>query len=106
MTEMLTQSMMYVMPESFVVTNNKCNSGIVCLQKLRNTGIDAKILQPYYRCSRYCVGLLLTVLFIGWYGSLGDGIWKVSNVLFNVCISLEYGKSLFENDIRDERGQR
>ena len=47
--------------------HRKCQPRLYCLHKLRNIGIDSKILQMYCKC---CIESLLTVSFICWYGSL------------------------------------
>ena len=61
--------------------HKRCQPRIFCLQKLRNIGINKMILNSYYQC---CVESLLTVSFIGWYGSLSVRSKKVLNDVVNV----------------------
>ena len=44
--------------------------------------IDSKILQMYYKC---CIGSLLTVSFVCWYGSLCVQSKRVLSDMMNVC---------------------
>ena len=41
--------------------HRKYQPRLYCLHKLRNIGIDSKILQMYYKC---CIESLLTILFM------------------------------------------
>jgi hypothetical protein len=78
----------------------KCQSRIFCLQKLRNIGVDTKILQMYYRC---CVESLLTVSFMCWYGSLGVRSKRMLNDVVNVCSKVVGARQVNIQELYDRR---
>ena len=83
--------------------HKSCQSRIFCLQKLRNVGVDSKILQTYYRC---CVESLLTASFICWYGSLGVKSKRVLNDVVNVCSKVIGMRQFGMQELYDRRVKR
>ena len=62
--------------------HKKCHYRIYCLQRLRNIGINSKILALYYQS---CVETLLTSCLICWYGSVNLHSKKLPNNIVKVC---------------------
>ena len=60
----------------------KCHHIIYCLQRLRNIGINSKILALYYQS---CVETLVTSCLICWYGSVNLHSKKLLNNIVKVC---------------------
>ena len=60
----------------------KCHHRIYCLQRLRNIGINSKILALYYQS---CVETLVTSCLICWYGSVNLHSKKLLNNIVKVC---------------------
>ena len=60
----------------------KCHYRIYCLQRLRNIGINSKILALYYQS---CVETLVTSCLICWYGSVNLRSKKLLNNIVKVC---------------------
>ena len=75
--------------------HRKCQPRLYCLHKLRNIGIDSKILQMYYKC---CVESLITVSFMCWYGSL----FVVGDVA-NVCSKVVDVKQVGMQELYERR---
>ena len=62
--------------------HRKCQPRLYCLHKLRNIGIDSKILQVYHTC---CIESLLTVSFMCWYGRLCVRSKHALSDVMNIC---------------------
>ena len=60
----------------------KCHYIIYCLQRLRNIGINSKILALYYQS---CVETLVASWLICWYGSVNLHSKKLLNNIVKVC---------------------
>ena len=60
----------------------KCNHRIYCLQRLRNIGINPKILALYYQS---CVATLVTSCLKCWNGSVNLHSKKLLNNIVKVC---------------------
>ena len=60
----------------------KCHHRIYCLQRLRNIGINSKILALYYQS---CVDTFVTSCLICWYGSVNLHSKKLLNNKVKVC---------------------
>ena len=67
--------------KNVVAIHIKCQPRLYCLHKLRNIGIDSKILQMYYKC---CIESFLTISFMCWYGSLCVRSKRVLSYVVNV----------------------
>ena len=65
---------------------------IYCLQRLRNIGINFKILALYYQS---CVETLVTSCLICWYGSVNLHSKKLLNNIVKVCSNTVEQKSLY-----------
>ena len=62
--------------------HEKCHHIIYCLQRLRNIGINSRILALYYQS---CVGTFVASCLICWYGSVNLHSRKLLNNIVKVC---------------------
>ena len=80
----------------------KCHYRIYCLQRLRNIGINSKILALYYQS---CVETLVTSCLICWYGSVNLHSKKLLNNIVNVFsktvgIEQKYLHNIFNHSVK------
>ena len=83
--------------------NKKCQSRIFCLQKLRNLGINGKILQGFYKCF---IESVLTFSNICWFGNLSVKNKNVLNRIVNVCSKVVGVKQEGLNELYERRVMR
>ena len=62
--------------------HKKCHYRIYCLQRLRNIGINSRILALYYQS---CVETFVASCLICWYGSVNLHSKKLFNIIVKVC---------------------
>ena len=80
----------------------KCHYRIYCLQRLRNIGINSKILALYYQS---CVETLVTSCLICWYGSVNLRSKKLLNNIVKACsktVGIEHKSlhNIFNNSVK------
>ena len=80
--------------------HRKCQPRLFCLHKLRNIGIDSKILQMYYKC---CIESLLTISFMCWYGSLCVRSKRVLRDVVNICSKVVGAKQVGMQELYERR---
>ena len=73
---------------------------LYCLHKLRNIGIDSKILQMYYKC---CIESLLTVSFMCLYGRLCVRSKRVLSDVVNKCSKVVSMKQVGIQELYERR---
>ena len=81
-------------------STENCQPRLYCLHKLRNIGIDSKILQMHYKC---CTESLLTVSFMCWYGSLCVRSKRVLSDVVNVCSKVVGAKQVGMQELYERR---
>ena len=76
--------------------NNKCQSRVYCLQKLRSLGVNQDILRTFYRSF---VESILTFSFLCWFGGLSVKCKSVMSRIVNVCSKVIGEKQTNLNDL-------
>ena len=80
--------------------HRKCQSRIYCLQKLRSLGVNANILQSFYRCF---IESVITFSFLCWFGSLSVRNKNVLGRVVNVCSTVVGAKQVSLNELYECR---
>ena len=78
----------------------KCQPRIRCLQKLRNIGVNAGILQNFYRS---CVESVLIYSFISWYGGVSVKNKNALTRVVNVCSKVVGVRMVGLNELYERR---